>query len=70
MPAKLNKNDRELLVALAEYRLLTVSQIAALGRRLNQAHGIARSSISHVPAGPRLHGSTRISNPVAHSGAS
>ncbi len=30
MPAKLNKNDRELLVALAEYRLLTVSQIAAL----------------------------------------
>ena len=31
MPAKLNKNDRGLLVALAEYRLLTVSQIAALG---------------------------------------
>ncbi|MBN2562230.1 MAG: replication-relaxation family protein [Phycisphaerae bacterium] len=30
MPTKLNKNDRELLVALAEYRLLTVSQIAAL----------------------------------------
>ena len=30
MPTKLNKNDRELLVALAEYRLLTVSQVAAL----------------------------------------
>jgi len=30
VPAKLNKNDRGLLVALAEYRLLTVSQVAAL----------------------------------------
>ncbi|MCK4342544.1 MAG: replication-relaxation family protein [Phycisphaerae bacterium] len=30
MANKLNKNDRELLVSLAEYRLLTVSQIAAL----------------------------------------
>ena len=30
MPTKLNKNDRELLASLAEYRLLTVSQIAAL----------------------------------------
>lgn len=30
MPTKLNKNDRELLIFLAEYRLLTVSQIAAL----------------------------------------
>ncbi len=30
MANKLNKNDRELLVFLAEYRLLTVSQIAAL----------------------------------------
>jgi hypothetical protein len=30
MPTKLNKNDRELLIALAEYRLLTVSQIATL----------------------------------------
>ncbi len=30
MRIKLNKNDRELLIFLAEYRLLTVSQIAAL----------------------------------------
>ena len=30
MANKLNKNDRELLIFLAEYRLLTVSQIAAL----------------------------------------
>ncbi|MBN2561922.1 MAG: replication-relaxation family protein [Phycisphaerae bacterium] len=30
MANKLNKNDRDLLIALAEYRLLTVSQIAAL----------------------------------------
>lgn len=30
MPTKLNKNDRGLLIALAEHRLLTVSQIAEL----------------------------------------
>ena len=30
MTNKLNTNGRELLVSLAEYRLLTVSQIAAL----------------------------------------
>ncbi len=33
MANKLNKNDRELLIFLAEYRLLTVSQIAALCAR-------------------------------------
>jgi hypothetical protein len=31
MANKLNKNDRDLLTWLAEYRLLTISQIAALG---------------------------------------
>ena len=33
MPFKLNKNDRRVLTALAEYRLLTISQIAAIQQK-------------------------------------
>jgi len=62
MGLKITASDRELLAAVAEYRMLTVSQLALLLERNNRAlrrrlatlvEAGAVRTIPHVPAGRR-----------------